>query len=81
MGQRQKRNAGVPFDFAQGGLLHCAMDDETVHRFGRDDALKYRGWLLVVGGEVGYDGGEEKEGACGGGEDSGVQVGCQARSG
>jgi hypothetical protein len=28
---------GVPFDFAQGRLLHCATDDETVRRFGRDD--------------------------------------------
>src|SRR6202044_2883713 len=24
------------------GSLHCATDDETVHRFGRDDAV--RGW-------------------------------------
>ena len=35
--QVQKRNAGAPFDFAQGRLLHCATDDETVRRFGRDD--------------------------------------------
>jgi hypothetical protein len=34
-----KTNAGVPFDFAQGRLLHCAMDDNAVHRFGRDDAF------------------------------------------
>jgi hypothetical protein len=36
--RRQRRNAGVPFDFAQGRLLHSAMDDDAVHRSGRDDA-------------------------------------------
>jgi hypothetical protein len=36
--QKQMRNAGVPFDFAQGRLLHFATDDEAVRRSGRDDA-------------------------------------------
>jgi len=33
---------GVPFDFAQGRLLHYATNDETVRRFGRDDAFYWR---------------------------------------
>jgi hypothetical protein len=32
-----KAKYGVPFDFAQGRLLLCATDDETVCCFGRDD--------------------------------------------
>ena len=28
---------GVPFDVARGRLLHCALHDEAVKRFGRDD--------------------------------------------
>jgi len=42
--QRQRRNAGVPFDFAQGSLVRCATRDETVSRFGRDDVS----WGLVA---------------------------------
>ncbi len=29
-----KENAGVPFDFAKGRLLHSAMDDDRVHHSG-----------------------------------------------
>ncbi len=35
--RRQRQNAGVPFDFAQGRLLHYATDDDTVCCSGRDD--------------------------------------------
>ena len=42
--EERKANAGVPFDFAQGGLLHYAADGETVRRSGRDDEI----WVVVT---------------------------------
>jgi len=39
-----KTKCGVPFDFAQGRLLHCATHDETVSRFGLDDDSFAWGW-------------------------------------
>ncbi len=44
--QRQLRNAGVPFDFAQGRLLHYATDDKAVCRFGRDWPVIFWGWAI-----------------------------------
>jgi hypothetical protein len=38
---------GVPFDFAQGRLLHYAADDETVRCFGRDDELGCEAYLAL----------------------------------
>jgi len=39
-GKSERRNTGVPFGFAQGRLLRCAIHGEAVNSFGRDDALK-----------------------------------------
>ncbi|WP_433966124.1 hypothetical protein [Tunturiibacter gelidiferens] len=40
-GQRTKANAGS---------LHCATDDETVRRFGRDDDVFCGGWEMLGNG-------------------------------